>query len=104
MSHTNHNTRTQDIKRLNWVFYQPDHTENATFYSSHLYRIQERDLEEWMIEWVPQAFANDIRHRYGFNIDERAIWVAKVSPFKIILRLVELTTADSPTTPWISSA
>ena len=76
MSHgLSHNPRLQNIKRLHWVFYDPNRSDTATVFEPDLYRIQQEDLEKRMIEWVPQAFANDIHHRYGFNIDERAIRV-----------------------------
>ena len=71
-------TRSQPLKTINWVFYHPKHLERQDVCTPYLYIIKEDDLDQFMLTWIPKAFAGDIRRIYGFNPDEYSIRVAQV--------------------------
>jgi hypothetical protein len=94
-------TQSQPLKTINWVFYHPKHLEWQNVCMPYLYIIEEDDLDQFMLTWIPKAFADDIHHRYGFNLDKYSIQVAQVF-LSISCKVVELTATGSPTQQWIS--
>jgi hypothetical protein len=87
-------TRSQTADIINWVFYhldRPDHF--STIFCSDFCRIQKEDLDEIVADWIQPAFADRIRKRYNFDLNEDSIQIAKVLPLKNCQRVTGLMTA-----------
>ena len=94
MSH-GRDTRSQSANIINWVFYHPDRPDHiSTVFSPDVCRIQKEDLDEIVADWIQPAFADRIRKRYKFDLDEDSIQIAKVLPLKNFHRVTKLMTAD----------
>ena len=63
---------------INWVFYHPTHLERQEVCTPYPYVVKEDDLDLLMPEWIPKAFADDIRGIYDFSPDKTRIRVAQV--------------------------
>ena len=94
MSH-DHNTRSQSADIINWVFHYPNHSDDVfQDFTPDFCRVQEEDLEKCVGEWIQPIFADRIRKRYKFGLDEDSIRIAKVLPLKNCHRVTELMTTD----------
>ncbi|SRR6266550_3180953 len=92
-------TRSQSADIINWVFYHPDRPDHiSAVFSPDVCRIQKEDLDEIVADWIKPAFANRIRKRYQFDLEEDSIQIAKVLPLKNFV--TGLMTADSPGRQW----
>jgi len=71
---------------INWVFYHPNRSDDFfQNFTPDFCRVHEEGLEKCVGDWIQPTFADRIRKRYNFDLDEDTIQIAMVLHLKIVI-------------------